>query len=125
MMRVRFLTCFIVILCPQAISISDLHQNFSSRQRGLNSLNSNIQTNQSISNVGNNGSVKEKKFEQAYDTIKRAHRGKGATRGGGYINDRSEPRRSRNSAPSMLSRISTMYVSFVLIFVFFFHAKLL
>ncbi|KAI5392319.1 hypothetical protein KIW84_076922 [Lathyrus oleraceus] len=121
-MRVRFLTCFIIIICTQAISISGLHQNFSSQQRGLNSSNSNIQTKQPISR--NYGSIKEEKFEQAYESIKRSHRGKGA-RGGGYINDRSEPRRSRNSAPSILSRISTVCVSFVLIFVFFFHAKLL
>ncbi|XP_058728822.1 uncharacterized protein LOC131601102 isoform X2 [Vicia villosa] len=106
MMRVRFLTSFIIVLCTQAISIFGLHQNFS-----LNSSNSNIEleTNQSISI--NYGSLKEKKFEQAYDTIKRAHRGKGA-RGGEYNNERSKPRRSRNSAPSKLSRISTVISNF-------------
>ncbi|KAL5072341.1 hypothetical protein RYX36_011325 [Vicia faba] len=110
MMRVRFLTCFIIVLCTQAISTLGLHQNFRSQQRGLNSSNSDIQTKQPISNVGNYGSIKEEKFEQAYDLIKKANRGKGTT-GAANVNDRSEPRRSKNSASSMLSWISTVCVN--------------
>ncbi|CAL5210501.1 unnamed protein product [Lathyrus oleraceus] len=122
MMRLRFLTCFIIVLWTRAISISSLHQNFSLQQRGLNSSNRNIQTKQPIRNYG---SIKEKKFEQAYALNKKANRGKGTTTGGANVNYRSEPRRSKNSAPSMLSWISSLCVSFVLIFVFSFHAKLL
>jgi len=66
--------------------------------------------------------IKEEKFERAYDSIKKA-RGKGAN--GGANDNRSEPRRSASSTPSMLSWISTVCVSLVLILVFSFHTKLL
>lgn len=127
-MRVRFLTCFIAVLCTQAISILG----FSSEHRALNSSNTSIQTKQPTSKYygsikegiklhrEDKKYIKEEKFERAYDSIKKA-RGKGAN--GGANDNRSEPRRSRSSAQSisMLSWISTVCVSFVLTF----HAKLL
>lgn len=135
-MRIRYLTCFIIVFFTQVISIFGLHGNFSSEQKGLNSSNNNIQTKQSISRTYENikdgikfhkkGEQynKEEKFEQDYELIKKANRGKGGN-GGANVNYRSDPRRSRKSASSFLSRISTVCVSFVLLLVFSFHAKLL
>ncbi|CAJ2656432.1 unnamed protein product [Trifolium pratense] len=123
-MRLRFLACFIIVLCTQAISSFCLNGNFSSEQRSLNSSNSNMQRKQPISTVGNYGNIKEEKFERDHLSIRRAHKGKG-TKGGSNVNNRPDSHRSRNSAPSLIPWISNVCISFVLVLFFSFHAKLL
>ncbi|KAK2432324.1 hypothetical protein QL285_017726 [Trifolium repens] len=123
-MRVRFVACFIIVLCTQAISSLSLHGNFSLEQRSLNLSNSNMQRKQPISTAGNYGNIKEGKFERGNFSIRRAHKGKGA-KGGSNVNYRPDPRRSRNSAPSLIPWISNVCISFVLVLVFSFHTKLL
>ncbi|KAK2432325.1 UPF0481 protein [Trifolium repens] len=113
-MRVRFVACFIIVLCTQAISSLSLHGNFSLEQRSLNLSNSNMQRKQPISTAGNYGNIKEGKFERGNFSIRRAHKGKGA-KGGSNVNYRPDPRRSRNSAPSLIPWISNKGKSLIVL----------
>lgn len=116
-MRVRFLTCFIFVLCTQAIPSLCFHANFSSdsEHKALNLSNTNIQTNQPLGNYGSiKKAIREEDEEIKYDSIKKAQRGKGST-GGANANNRPGPRRSVNSAPLLLPWISTLCVSLSLV----------